>query len=63
MKKSISPAVRAERRRCLRLVEAWETAFIAVRDAAEPGAARDAARSRVNMLNTIASEIRRGVQS
>lgn len=61
MRKGLNPRVRAERRRCLRIVEAFQHAYSVVRH--EPGVVGETARARVDMANKIADAIRRGARS
>lgn len=59
--KNMDAKVRAERRRCLRLVEAYVDSFTPLRH--EPGVVGETARARIDMANKIASAIRSGARS
>lgn len=59
--KTLVPAVRAERRRCLRLVDAFRVSFDPLRH--EPGVVGETARARIDMANKLADAIRRGARS
>jgi hypothetical protein len=60
-KRTLDPKVRAERRRCLRLVEAFAFSYELLRN--EAGVVGETARARIDMARKIAGAIRQGARS
>ena len=61
MKKGLDPKVRRERRRCLRIAEAFATSYEPLRY--EGGIAGETAKARVDIARKIFEAIRRGDRS